>query len=96
MLRVAVEQRDVGDVGIEQRPDLFADEFDQRADVELAGHLLRHRVDRVELGRALLRLGEQPRVLDRDRRLRAKADQECEIVAVERRARRSATPPSRP
>ena len=72
---------------VEQGPDLFPHEFDQRADVELARHLLRHGVDRVELGRALLGRGEQPGVLERDRRLTGEADQELQIVAVERRPR---------
>ena len=48
-----VEQRDVGDVGLEDRADLLADEVEQVGEVELAGELLRDRVDRRELGGAL-------------------------------------------
>ena len=66
--------------------DLLADQLDQRRQVELARELLRHRVDRVELGRALLRLGEQPRVLHRDRGRQRQADQEFELAVLERLA----------
>ena len=93
---VRVVQRDVGDVGLEHGADLLADEVEQRRQLELAGELLRHRVDRRELGGAPLRLGEQARVLDRDRRLQRQSDQEIELAVAERHARRSATPPSRP
>ena len=70
----ALEQRDVRDVGVEESPHLLADEFEQRRDIELSGKLLRDCVDRVELGGALLRFGEEARVLDRHRCLQREAD----------------------
>ena len=66
-VRGPIEQSDVRDVGLEQRPDLVADKFDQSRQIELARELPRNRVDRVQLGRALLRVGEQPGVLHRHR-----------------------------
>ncbi len=74
-----VEQRHVGDVGVEHAADLVADERDQRIDVELVGELLRHGVHRRELGRALLGLGEQARVLDGHGRLQRESDEELEL-----------------
>ena len=85
-----VVQRDVRDVGLEHRADLLADEVEQRREVELARELLRHRVDGRELGRALLRFGEQARILDGDRRLQRESDQEIELAW-----RRTACPPVR-
>ncbi len=52
----------------------------------LPRELLRHRVDRGELGGALLRLGEEPRVLDRDGGLQREPDEEIELGLVERLA----------
>ncbi len=67
--RLPVQQRDIGDVGLENRAYLLAHQFEQVGKVELARELLRHCVDRCQLRRPLLRLGEQACVLDRDGRL---------------------------
>ena len=64
-----IEKRDISDVGLEDRANPLADELEQVGEVELARELLRHGVDGCQLGRALLRLGEQARVLDGDGRL---------------------------
>src|SRR6185369_17717237 len=74
-----VEQRDIRDVGPEDRANLLADELEQVGEIELPGELLRDRVDGGELRRALLRFGEQARIFDRDRRLQRQPDQEFEI-----------------
>ena len=78
-----VEQGHVGDVGLEQRADLVAHQLEQSVEIELARELLRDRVDRGELGRALLRLGEEPRVLDGHCRLQRKTDEELELAVGE-------------
>ena len=50
----SIDECDVGDIGVEQGADLFADQLDQSVEVEFAGQLLGHCVDRVEFGRPLL------------------------------------------
>ena len=80
----AVEQRHVGEVGVEDGADLLAHQLEQRGEFELAGELLRHRVDGGELGGALLRLGEQAGVFDGDRGLQRQADQEFQLAVGER------------
>jgi hypothetical protein len=84
-----VVQRDVGDVRLEHGADLLADQLDEVAELELAGELLRDRVDRGELRRALLRLGEQARILDGDRRLERESLQEFQVGVGERLAARA-------
>ncbi len=81
-----VEKRHVGDIRLEHAANLLADEVEQRRDVELAGELLRHLVDGRKLGGALLRLGEEPRVLDGDGGLQREPDEEVELGLVERLA----------
>src|SRR5439155_15474094 len=85
-----VAQRDVGDVGIEDRAYSLADHFQQGRELELAGELLRDGVDGGKLGGTLLRFGEQPRVLDGDRRLQRQPDQELQLAVQKRLA--SGTP----
>ena len=84
-----IVQRDVGDIGLEDRADLLADQLEQLGKVELARELLRHRVDCSELSGALLRLGKEARVFDGDGRLQRQADQEFEIGVAERLAARA-------
>ena len=82
-----VEQRHVGDVRLEDGTNLFAHEFEQGSEVELARKLLRHGVDGGQLGGALLRFGEQACILDGDRRLQRKPDQEFQLAVAKRLSR---------
>src|SRR5687767_15469387 len=71
----AVVQRDVRRAGLEQRPDPFTDQLDDRREIELLGECRPDLVDDRELRGSLvglsqqaLGLAEQARVLERDAR----------------------------
>ena len=59
-------QRHVRDVGLERLTDALADELDQGVELELCRERLADAVHGGELGDALARLVDQPRVLERD------------------------------
>ena len=71
--RLVIDPADADVVGLQNLPQLVADEVDDALEVERAGHPLLDAVDHRELGVALLgllqqalRLVEQARVLQRD------------------------------
>ena len=79
-----VVERDVGDVGVEGLADALADELDQRVELELGRERLADAVHGRQLGDALARLVDEPRVLERDAEAAGQRRQEPLVVLVER------------
>ena len=78
-----VEQRDVGDVGLEGLADALADELDQGVELELCRERLADAVHGGQLGHALARLVDEPRVVERDAEAAGQRRQEPLVVLVE-------------
>jgi hypothetical protein len=82
----AVEQRHVGNIGLEQCADLLADQRDQCRQVELARQLARHGIDRVQFGGALVGLRKEARVFHGHRGGERQSREEFEFGVLERLA----------
>ena len=76
-------QRDVRDVGLERLAHALADELDQRVELELCRERLADAVHGRELGHALARLVDEPRVVERDAQAAGQRRQEPLVVLAE-------------
>ena len=77
--RALVVQRHIGDVGVERLAHLFADQLDQRAEIELRSECLPDAVDGRQLGHALPGLVHEPSVVERHRQAAGERRQQALI-----------------